>query len=90
MNKIVSSLWVGASVFLSLGGIAAFILLFVLDFNVYWLILSPIILALYQVPAVFVFWLWKKKARKELGDPSLAVGEGILKEQEKKSAPDGI
>jgi hypothetical protein len=90
MKKTVSFLWVAASVILSVVGIAAFILLFVLDFNVYWLILSPIILALYQVPAVFVFWLWKKKARKELGDPTIVVGEGILKEQEKKSAPDGI
>jgi len=58
-----SSLLLAASIFLSLGGVAAFILLFALDFNVYWLILSPVILALYQMPAVFVYWLWKRKKR---------------------------
>jgi len=49
---------------LSAGGIAGFVLLFVRDMNVYWFILSPIILAVYQIPAVFVFYLWKKKRRK--------------------------
>jgi hypothetical protein len=90
LNKTISFLWVAASVMLSLAGIAAFILLFALDFSVYWLILSPIILALYQFPAVFVFWLWKKKTRQSHPDPSFDVPEEILREEEKESAPDGI
>jgi len=49
------------AVLLSVAGLAGFLYLFVRDFNIYWLILSPIIIALYQVPAAFVFWLHKKK-----------------------------
>ena len=49
-----------ASILASLGGLAAFLLLFLPDFNVYWLILSPIILAFYQAPAAFLFKLYKK------------------------------
>ncbi len=65
MSKFYSFLWVGSAIALSLGGLAAFIFLFVLDFNIYWLILSPIIFSLYQAPAVYVFWLWKKRFRKK-------------------------
>jgi membrane protease YdiL (CAAX protease family) len=50
-----------ASILLSAGGIAGFVVLFARDFNVYWLILAPIILALYQIPAVFVFWIYKRQ-----------------------------
>lgn len=46
---------------LSLLGIAGFIFLFVRNFNIYWLILSPVIFVVYQFPAVAVFWLYKKK-----------------------------
>jgi Na+-driven multidrug efflux pump len=60
VNKIYSALWLTACVLLSLGGIAAFIILFVPDFNIYWFILSPIIIAMYQIPAVYLFWRWKK------------------------------
>jgi hypothetical protein len=49
------------SIILSAGGLAAYIYLFVPDFNVYSLILAPAIIALYQVPAAFVFWLYKRK-----------------------------
>ncbi len=90
LNKACSFLWITMSVGLSLGGIAAFIFLFIRDFNVYWLILSPLILALYQFPAVFVFWLWKRKTRQEALRASRAARGGIAEEQEKKSAPDGI
>jgi predicted membrane protein len=65
MNKLLSSLWLASSILLSLGGIAAFIYLFVLDFNIYWLILSPVILAVYQIPAAYVLWLWKKRKAKK-------------------------
>lgn len=60
MKKIPPSVWLIASIAASAAGIAAFVVLFVLDFNIYWLILSPIILALYQAPATYLFWLWKK------------------------------
>jgi len=49
------------SIILSAAGLAAFIYLFILDFNFYWLFLSPVILALYQIPAAFVFWLHKRR-----------------------------
>lgn len=60
MKKFSSYLLLASSILASLAGVAAFILLFVLDFNIYWLILSPIIFALYQWPAVYLYWLWKK------------------------------
>jgi len=53
-----------ASILLSLAGLGGFVALFARDFNVYWLILSPVIIALYQLPAVYVFWLYKKRTRK--------------------------
>ncbi len=54
-------LFLALAIFLSLVGMAGFVFLFVKDFNVYWLMLSPVILALYQIPAVFVFWLLKRR-----------------------------
>jgi hypothetical protein len=61
MKKMVSILWLAGVIILSLGGLAGFILLFARDMNVFWLILSPMILALYQAPAVYLFYLYKKK-----------------------------
>jgi hypothetical protein len=49
------------SILLSAGGLAGFVYLFVRDFNVYWLFLAPVIIAVYQLPAAFVFWLYKRK-----------------------------
>jgi Ca2+/Na+ antiporter len=49
------------SILLAVLGLAGFIYLFVLDFNVYWLFLAPVIIALYEIPAAFFFWLYKKK-----------------------------
>jgi hypothetical protein len=45
--------------------------LFTPDFNIYWLILSPVIIALYQAPAAYLFRLYKRmkrKAQKPLSD----------------------
>lgn len=64
MSKFQSLIWIAGSILFSIGGLVAFLLLFIPDFNVYWLILSPIILALYQAPAVLVFYLYKKRKRK--------------------------
>jgi len=61
VKKTASTLLLFSSLLASLTGLAAFIFLFILDFNIYWLILSPIILGLYQAPAVYLYWLWKKK-----------------------------
>jgi membrane protein YdbS with pleckstrin-like domain len=61
--------YVAASILLSLAGVAGFIYLFVRDFNLYWLILSPVIIALYQIPAVFVFWLYRRRTGRKEDDP---------------------
>jgi hypothetical protein len=50
-----------ASILLSLAGVGAFLWIFGGDFNVYWLILSPIIIVLYQFPAVYVFRLYRRR-----------------------------
>ena len=77
MKKINPVIWLVASILACLGGLAAFVFLFVLDFNVYWLILSPIIIAIYESPAAYFFWLYKKtRLTNEKSD--------------NKSAPDGI
>jgi hypothetical protein len=57
---------------LSLLGIAGFIFLFVRNFNIYWLILSPVIFVVYQFPAVAVFWLYKKKKARREGQDEIA------------------
>ncbi|HOI44837.1 MAG TPA: hypothetical protein PLX50_04420 [Candidatus Aminicenantes bacterium] len=60
-GRVKDLLWLIAAAALSLGGIAAFVWLFALQINIYYFILSPVIIALYQAPAVLVFWIWKKK-----------------------------
>jgi predicted membrane protein len=49
-----------ASILASVAGFALFIILFIPDFNIYWLIISPIIIALYQAPAAYLFYLYRK------------------------------
>jgi phosphotransferase system glucose/maltose/N-acetylglucosamine-specific IIC component len=56
------------AVLFSLGGIVGFYLLFLRDLNVYWLIVAPVIFAVYQIPAAVVWWLWKKKRKAERGE----------------------
>lgn len=63
-NKIAAAFFLASSILAFLTGLAAFIILFALDFNMYWLILSPVILAVYQIPAVCLFWLYKKQKNK--------------------------
>lgn len=65
VKRNTSFLWLLASLFASLAGVIIFIYLFVLDFNLYWFILSPVIFAIYQIPAVYLFWRWKKKKEEE-------------------------
>lgn len=48
------------SILAAIGGVAAFVFLFVRDFNIYILILSPVILACYEIPATVLYWLYKR------------------------------
>jgi hypothetical protein len=59
-------LWRGASLLLALGGVAGFVLIFVRHMNVYWFILSPIILSVYEIPAVVVYGTWKRRRDRRL------------------------
>src|SRR4030042_3726572 len=59
MFKLRSALWLAGSGRLSLAGMAAFVYLFLLDLNIFYLILSPVILAVYQFPAALVFRLYQ-------------------------------
>ncbi|HZX10616.1 MAG TPA: hypothetical protein VFG01_06675 [Acidobacteriota bacterium] len=61
MNKIYAPLLLIGSIITAVGGLVGFFFLFIPDFNVYWLILSPIIIAFYEAPAVLLFWLYKKQ-----------------------------
>jgi len=70
VNKTILYLLLCASIIACIGGIVLFIVLFTPDFNIYWLILSPIILALYQAPAAYLFRLYKKTKRKAQNPPS--------------------
>jgi len=65
LKKALSFLLLFASILCSLVGLAGFILLFVPHFDITWFILAPFIFALYQSPAVFLFWLWKKQRKKD-------------------------
>jgi hypothetical protein len=65
MRRTGMFLLLAASAAFSLGGLAAFVLLFARHMNVYWLILSPLILAVYQFPAVVMLWLWRRRKKKD-------------------------
>jgi len=60
VKKIYLYLLLVASIFASVAGVVLFIVLFGPDFNIYWLIISPIIIALYQAPAAYLFYLYRK------------------------------
>ncbi len=61
MKKNKAPLLLAASILASIGSIVLFIVLFIPDLNIFWIILSPVILVIYQLPAVLLFRLWKKK-----------------------------
>ena len=52
-----------AAVVLALAGIGAFVWISLLNFSIYWLILSPVIIAVYELPAFYAFWLYRRKCR---------------------------
>ena len=57
MSKIISVLWLAGAVILSLAGVAAFIFLFVPNMNIFYLILSPVILFT-AVPDIIITLLY--------------------------------
>jgi Na+/H+ antiporter NhaD/arsenite permease-like protein len=67
MKKTYAGLLLIGAILAALVGVAAFIFLFARDFNVYILILSPVILACYQIPAVVLYWLYKRARQPEQG-----------------------
>lgn len=71
MKKLYAPLWITGCILFSIGGFAAFFWLFIPDFNIYWLIVSPIIIALYQAPAVLLYYLYKKRKKAIEKDKSL-------------------
>ncbi|MFQ6108311.1 MAG: hypothetical protein ACE5L7_02015 [Candidatus Aminicenantales bacterium] len=67
LKATIPYLWLSASILTLAAGLGAFVFLFILDLNLYWLILSPVILAIYMSPAAFFFWLFRK-TRKQTPD----------------------
>ena len=65
-QKFFTHLLLLTSILASLGGIAAFIVLYIPQFHLYWLIVSPIIIAIYQAPAAYLFSLWRKRKKREI------------------------
>ena len=63
-KKLFAPLWIIVSIVFSIAGFVAFFLLFIPDFNMYWLILAPVILVMYQAPAVLVIYFYKKRKKK--------------------------
>jgi Na+/proline symporter len=79
MRRLGSRLLLSGAVLFALAGLAAFVLLFVRKMNIYWFILSPLILAIYQMPSVVLFWLWKrgkKRAAAESAESEPAEDSG--------------
>lgn len=74
-----------AAIILSLLGASAFVFLFVHDFNIYWLILSPVIFSIYQFPAVLLFWLYKRRKKRARPAPR-EMEENRLAEDERGNA----
>ena len=76
MKKFTLILLLISSILASIAGIALFIILFIPDFNIYWLIISPIIIALYQAPAAYLFYLYRKtKHRIRAEEPEASEGD---------------
>ena len=67
MSKVLDALLPVLAVVFSIGGIAGFAYLFLRELNVFWLVVAPIIFAMYQIPAAGLWWLWKKRKREREG-----------------------
>ena len=76
MKKVYIDLLLVLSILASLAGLAAFFFLFLPGFNVFTLIVSPIIIACYQAPAAVLFGLYRKLKKKHLGSTEEDSAEG--------------
>jgi hypothetical protein len=65
LERTTTALLLIGSILASIGGVAAFLFLFLRDFNVFTLIVSPVILACYQGPAALLFWLYRRRRQRE-------------------------
>lgn len=68
VKKVYTDLLLICSICASLLGIVAFLVLFIPDINIYWIILSPVIIVCYQIPAVLLYWLYKKNRPSDSND----------------------
>ena len=75
--KIGAGAYLLVSIVLGLAGIGAFIWIFARNFNIYLLILSPVIITLYELPAVYAFRLYRKSrtAADERGEAGRSAQE---------------
>ncbi len=69
MSKVLDALLPVLAVVFSIGGIAGFAYLFLRELNVFWLVVAPIIFAMYQIPAAGLWWWWKKRKRERENPP---------------------
>ena len=69
-KNLYAPLWITGCIVFSIGGFVAFFLLFIPDFNMYWLIIAPVILVMYQAPAVLLYYFYKKRKKEIEGDKS--------------------
>lgn len=60
MRKGVSVFLIVTAAGLSLAGIIGFLFLILPRMNAFWIVLAPVIFAVYQIPAVAVYALWKR------------------------------
>jgi hypothetical protein len=61
--KVSAGAYLVTAVVLAVAGIGAYVWISILNFNIYWLILSPVIIAVYELPAFYAFWLYRRKRR---------------------------
>lgn len=61
--RVSAGAYLVVAVVLAVAGIGAYAWISILNFNIYWLILSPVIIAVYELPAFYAFWLYRRKRR---------------------------
>ena len=83
MSKAPSFVGPVLAALLSLAGIGGFVFLFARDMTVYWFILAPLILIVYQFPAFVVFRMWKRSR-----DRSRTSGIEEVRDETEESRPE--
>jgi hypothetical protein len=73
MARLLTALLPALAVLFCLGGLGAYAVLFIPRMNVYWFILSPLILAVYQIPAVVLVWIWRRRKARQGGQAEAAA-----------------